>query len=143
MIAGIGVDLVDVPAFAEQLADPASAYVTGTFTAAEHRDAQGRSSADPARHLAARHAAKEAFIKAWSVARWGSPPALAAVDMTEIEVLTDGHGRPALRLSGQVAAAVATLGEVNAHLSMSHDGDRAIAMVVLERGLAVAEWSQT
>ncbi len=133
MIAGIGVDLVDVGAFRQQLADPASAYAAGTFTVAERRDAQGRSSADPARHLAARHAAKEAFIKAWSVARWGSPPALASVDMTEIEVLTDGHGRPGLRLSGQVAAAVADLGPIRSHLSMSHDGDQAVAMVVLER----------
>ena len=79
--------------------------------------------------LAARFAAKEAFVKAWSGARRGLPPLLAAVDLREIEVVDDGHGRPALRLHGAVAAAV---GERGTHLSLSHDGPSAIAVVILD-----------
>ena len=59
--------------------------------------------------LAARFAAKEAFLKAWSGARAGRAPALESVDLREIEVVDDGHGRPALALHGAVAAALAEL----------------------------------
>ena len=121
----IGVDLVDVPAFADQLADAASGFVDGTFTRLEQQVAQR----DP-RRLAARFAAKEAFIKAWSGSRRGRPPLLAAVDLREIEVVDDGYGRPGLRLHGAVASAV---GPVVAHLSLSHDGPSAIAVVIIDR----------
>jgi holo-[acyl-carrier protein] synthase len=121
----LGVDLVDVPAFAEQLSDTASGFVAGTFTAREQRAAKG-----DARRLAARFAAKEAFVKAWSGSRFGQPPLLAEVDLREIEVVDDGYGRPGLRLHGKLADAV---GPVATHLSLSHDGAAAIAFVMLER----------
>jgi holo-[acyl-carrier protein] synthase len=120
----IGVDLVDVPGFAAQLADQASGFVAATFTALERRTAHG----DP-RRLAARYAAKEAFVKAWSGSRRGLPPALPAVDLREIEVVDDGYGRPGLRLHGAVKAAA---GDVSAHVSLSHDGPSAIAVVILD-----------
>jgi holo-[acyl-carrier protein] synthase len=119
----LGVDLVDVPGFAAQLEDTASGFVAHTFTAGEQRAAKG----DP-RRLAARFAAKEAFVKAWSGSRFGRPPLLAAVDLREIEVVDDGYGRPALRLHGSVAAAA---GPVDTHVSLSHDGPAAIAVVLL------------
>ena len=125
MTIGIGVDLVDVPAFSDQLADTASGFVEGTFTAAEQRAAKG----EPHR-LAARFAAKEAFVKAWSSSRRGMPPALAALDMREIEVVDDGYGRPGLKLHGEVEVAA---GAVRAQLSLSHDGPAAIAFVILEQ----------
>jgi holo-[acyl-carrier protein] synthase len=118
-----GIDLVDVPAFAQQLADPASGFVAATFTAAEQR------LKDP-RRLAARFAAKEAFLKAWSGSRYGSAPLLGAVDLREIEVVSDGYGRPGIALHGAVAAAV---GPFAASLSLSHDGDAAIALVCFDR----------
>jgi holo-[acyl-carrier protein] synthase len=121
----IGVDLVDVPGFAQQLDDTASGFVEHTFTTQEQRTAKG----DP-RRLAARFAAKEAFVKAWSGSRRGQPPLLAHLDLKEIEVVDDGYGRPGLRLHGAVADAV---GPVATHPSLSHDGPSAIAFVVLER----------
>jgi holo-[acyl-carrier protein] synthase len=121
----LGVDLVDVPEFAEQLSDTASGFVDGTFTAREQRTAKG-----DARRLAARFAAKEAFIKAWSGSRRGQPPLLARIDLREIEVVDDGYGRPGLRLHGTVAEAV---GPVATHLSLSHDGRSAIAFVTIDR----------
>lgn len=131
MILGIGVDVVHLPAFRDQLADRASHFVDRTFTAEERATAEaGR---DPARHLGTRFAAKEAFIKAWSGARFGEPPALPGADLSEVEVVKDAWGRPALRLHGAVARAVAELGPTRARLSLSHDGPMAIAMVTLSR----------
>ncbi len=133
----VGLDIVTTTTFAEQLADHASVFVDSTFTAREQRDARG---ADAVRvqRLAARFAAKEAFVKAWSGARAGRPPSLQTVDLREIEVVDDGHGRPALRLHGEVAAAWQRLatelglqGPLCTHLSLSHDPPTAAAVVVL------------
>lgn len=129
MILGVGVDLVDLDGFRRQLADPASRFAEGVFTAAERQTARGRSSGDPARHLAARYAAKEAFVKAWSASRFGHPPRLSAVDLRQIEVVGDAWQRPAIRLAPPLAEVV---GPVVIHASLSHDGPFAMAQVVLE-----------
>jgi len=133
----VGLDVVTTTTFAEQLADAASGFVDATFTHGEQRAARGARELRCQR-LAARFAAKEAFVKAWSGARAGRAPALAAVDLREIEIVDDGHGRPALRLHGAVAAALelltAELGLTTApraHLSLSHDPPTAAAVVVL------------
>jgi len=133
-VLGVGLDVVDVAAFTDQLGDAASGFVAGTFTPAE----QAGAPAEPARrawHLAGRFAAKEAFVKAWSGARRGQHPELAAVDLREVEVVADRHGRPGLVLHGAVRAGVARLcpgGQVRAHVSLSHDGPVAAAVVVLD-----------
>ena len=128
MILGTGIDLVAVDAFAEQVADAASAFVDGTFTAGERRDAGGK-----AERLAVRFAAKEAFVKAWSTARFGRTPQMDRADLSEVEVVTDGFGRPSLVLHGAVATAVAAeLGDVRLHVSLSHDGPSAVAVVLVE-----------
>lgn len=132
MIAGVGIDVVDVPGFRRQVEDSASVFVAGTFTPLELAEVASRPSSDKVPHLAARFAAKEAFIKAWSSAARGRPQALVSVDLRHIEVMSDGRGRPSLRLRGQVQEAVASLGSLILHLSLSHDGPIATAMVVLE-----------
>lgn len=133
MIAGIGVDHVSLPEFREQLSDGASSFVEGTFTAGERRGCEGRASGDPGRHLAARFAAKEAFIKAWSGSRWGLSPVLGSVDMRDIEVETDRWGRPRLVLRGELESAVVADGPYRLHVSLTHDGPTAAATVILER----------
>ncbi|HNA99625.1 MAG TPA: holo-ACP synthase [Marmoricola sp.] len=131
---GVGVDVVCISAFAEQLAAPGTRFA-GVFTPAERRHAT-RSAAitgNPAQHLAVRWAAKEAFLKAWSDSRFGLPDVIEPhrIDFTEIEVRTDAWGRPALRLHGAIAAA---LGACSARVSLSHDldADTATAFVVLQ-----------
>lgn len=128
---GVGTDLVHIPGLRAQLADVASVFEEMTFTEAERATAQQRPSRDPARHLAARYAAKEAFIKAWSNMRTNKPPALHALDMRDIEVIQDAHGRPALALHGAVAAAFRQDVNGTIQLSLSHDGDYALAFVVI------------
>jgi len=130
VIVGLGIDVVDISGFREQISDPASTFVHGTFTAAEIADASGRPGGEPARHLAARWAAKEAWIKAWSSSRFGEPPLMSQVDMREIEVRTDAWCRPKLCVHGAVAQAA---GNLVARVSLSHDGGYAAAVVVLER----------
>jgi holo-[acyl-carrier protein] synthase len=73
-----------------------------------------------AQSLAARLAANEAVIKAWSSTRFGQPDVIEpeAVDLSEIEVRTDAWGRPAVRLHGAIGAAMATY---DALVSLPHD----------------------
>lgn len=77
------------------------------------------------RSLAARFAAKEAIAKAL-----GAP---AGMNWQHCRIEKDEAGDPYVVLDGSVAEAAAKKGVVHWHLSMSHDGDLATAMVVAER----------
>ncbi len=127
-IAGIGVDLVHVPSFADQLAQPGTRFGSA-FLPGERSDARSRTS-DAARHLAARWAAKEAVIKAWSASIYGEAPVMGEDVHALIEVVSDAWGRPRIRLHGEVAKHLA--GQ-SLEISFSHDGDYAIAYVILSR----------
>jgi holo-[acyl-carrier protein] synthase len=74
--------------------------------------------------LAARFAAKEALAKAL-----GAPGALRWHDA---EVTVGERGRPHLAVRGSVAGRAAQLGVTSWHLSLSHDGGIASAVVVAE-----------
>lgn len=138
MIAGIGVDVVSIAAFAEQLREPGSRFPT-VFTARERRMAELRacSHASPgedasAPHLAARWAAKEAFIKAWSSSLGGE--AVVETSWDEIEVISGVNGVPSLTVRGEMARAFhESCGHCVLHVSLSHDGDTATAFVVVEK----------
>jgi holo-[acyl-carrier protein] synthase len=130
-VRAVGIDLVGVEAFAEQMGSPGSAFAERTFTRGELQAARGHSGA--AQHLAGRFAAKEAFVKAFSGARPGRAPVIPDMDWREVEVVTDQFGRPVLALHGRLAEAVRdSLGEVVAHLSLTHEPSLAAAVVVLE-----------
>lgn len=131
MVTYIGVDLVHIPAFAEQLARPGSTF-DSVFSATELRVAAAKP--DRATHLAGRWAAKEAFIKAWSQALYGRPPVMEPdqVPWREVEVRPDRWGRVSLEPVGSVARAVAeSVGEIHCALSISHDGDYATASCLI------------
>ncbi|MBC7630941.1 holo-ACP synthase [Aeromicrobium sp.] len=125
-VVGVGVDLVHVPTFADQLDQPGSMFVSA-FTSGERSDVRSRHT-DAARHFAARWAAKEAVIKAWSASLYGQAPVMEENIHHLIEVVTDAWGRPRIRLHGEVAK------RLDGHaleVSLSHDGDYAIAYLVL------------
>src|SRR5690348_16965550 len=90
-VVGVGIDLVSIPDFAEQVDQPGTVFAE-TFTPGERRDAADKSSS-AARHLAARWAAKEAVIKAWSGSRFSKRPMLPEGIHRDIEVITDMWGR--------------------------------------------------
>ena len=130
-VRSVGIDLVGVEAFAEQLGSVGSAFAEWTFTAGELRAATGPAGA--AQHLAGRFAAKEAFVKAFSGARPARAPVLPDMDWREVEVTADGWGRPLLTLHGALADAVgASLGPVRLHLSITHEPTMAAAVVIIE-----------
>ncbi|MGO1402452.1 MAG: holo-ACP synthase AcpS [Flaviflexus sp.] len=143
MIIGVGVDLVGIESFAQQLDSPGTVYARA-FTGQERRTAKNRAntSGSVAGHLAARWAAKEAFIKAWSAALIGTPPPLTQeeVDWSQIEVVSDRWGRPTLTIHEPLAAAVNRSlaerygrGSTTWHISMSHDGGMAMATAIADR----------
>ena len=127
-VVGVGIDLVSIPDFAEQVDQPGTVFAE-TFTPGERRDAADKSSS-AARHLAARWAAKEAVIKAWSASLYGEAPVMDEHVHHLIEVVADAWGRPRIRLHGEVAK---RLDGHTLEVSLSHDGDYAIAYVVLSR----------
>lgn len=137
MILGVGTDLVHIPGFGEQLVQEGSTF-SAVFTDRERRDAAGPTPQATTASLAARWAAKESFIKAWSQALWGTAPPIEPdrVKWSEIEIVRDRWHRPRIRLIGEVAAAVAqTCPQARWHVSLSHDGDYAQATVVLEEAV--------
>lgn len=123
----IGTDIVAIEAFRQQLELPGSHFLD-VFTPQELRVANAR--VDRAQHLAGRWAAKEALIKAWNQALYGQPPVLedAPALWSLIEVVPDAFGRVAYRLHGDVEK---HLRGTALALSISHDGDYAIAQCLL------------
>lgn len=127
-VVGVGVDLVHIPSFEEQMDQPGTGFDT-VFTPGERSDVRSRGSR-PARHFAVRWAAKEAVIKAWSASIHGEPPVMDEHVHHLIEVVTDAWGRPRIKLHGEVAK---RLPGVEFQLSLSHDGDYATAYAVMTR----------
>ena len=74
--------------------------------------------------LAARFAAKEAFMKAIGDYK--------GLYFREIEIVKDALGKPRLKLHNRTRETVANLGDFALHLSLSHDSGFAIATVVVE-----------
>lgn len=123
-IAGVGTDLCRIGRFQLHLDRGNHALFERLFTVGEREYALDKKSA--AAHLAARFAAKEAFLKALGL---GLRDGLSWQD---VEVVRDPLGKPSLRLTGRAAEIVAERQVTSTHLSYSHDGDYAVATVILE-----------
>jgi holo-[acyl-carrier protein] synthase len=116
VIVGVGIDVVDIARF-EATLERTPALRERLFTVEERH--LGIAS------LAARFAAKEALAKAL-----GAPGGLHWHDA---EVISLPSGDPTFELRGTVLARATQLGATSTHLSLSHDGGIASAVVVLER----------
>ncbi len=114
-VRGLGIDVVAIERF-EAAVKRSPGFLERVFTPAERT--LGTQS------LAARWAAKEALAKAL-----GAP---AGLSWQDAEVRRGENGRPALEVSGTVAARAAELGIDRFHLSLSHDAGIASAVVVAE-----------
>jgi holo-[acyl-carrier protein] synthase len=122
VIVAVGIDVVLVERFTKALGRT-PLLADRLFTEAELTTQSGNPRAPES--LAARFAAKEAVAKAL-----GAPVGLHWHDC---EIVSDPDGRPWLTVSGTVAAAAAERDINRWHLSLSHDGGIASAMVVAER----------
>ena len=124
MIVGVGIDLVRIERVREVLERRGERALSRFFTAAERERCLG--SRHPPESFAARVAAKEAFFKALGTG-WGTGGAWC-----EVEVVSAANGAPSLRLSGRAAEEASARGVQRIHLSLTHTGDTAGAVVVLE-----------
>jgi holo-[acyl-carrier protein] synthase len=124
MILGLGIDIIEVERirlshekfgerFARRILRPSEIEYC-----LSHRD--------PAPHLAARFAAKEAISKAFGT---GIGTQLSWQDM---EVLRAESGKPTVRMHGAGEALLAERGARTIHLSLSHTLVYATAVAVLE-----------
>lgn len=128
MLYGVGVDLVSVARFRALLARRGTAFAQRVLHASEWKTHQA--ARDPARDLAKRWAAKEAYAKAL---RTG----FSGIYACDIALHRDpDSGAPIVTLSERGHAVAARCGAGQAHVSVSDEGDQIIAMVALERRLA-------
>jgi len=102
------------PAFAERV-----------FTADERAYCLGLP--DPAPHFAARFAAKEATLKALGL---GITALGIDAKLQQVEVRREGTA-PVLALHGRTAREAERLGVASTAVSLTHDGDHALASVLL------------
>ncbi len=123
-ISGLGNDLVRIQRFRVFWEKGKIALIERLFTPNERNYCLSKK--DPAPHLAVRFAAKEAFLKALGTGlRYG-------IRWQDMEVVRDEAGKPDLVLNGEAARLFYEGGHGRLLLTCSHDGDYALATVVLE-----------
>jgi holo-[acyl-carrier protein] synthase len=120
-IIGIGVDVVDVARMRQVL--ERTPTFRERFTDGERADAEQRN--DPSERYAARFAAKEAVMKALGVG-------LGAFGFHDVETVLAESGAPSLVLRGEAQHLATAAGVNHWHVSLSHTGTTAIAMVIAE-----------
>ena len=122
-IIGIGTDLCAVSRM-ERAIQKQHFYERGFFDGERaYLDAKENARAQSA---AAMFAAKEAVAKALGTGF------IRGVMPSTIEVTHDAAGRPGVRLHGDALARLEALGGKAVHLSLSHEGDMALAFAVVE-----------
>jgi holo-[acyl-carrier protein] synthase len=122
MILGIGIDVVHV--YRMKRWNKIPGLFERFFHPEELQSALPRGEAGIL-SLAARFAAKEAFGKAMGTGLHG-------FTLKEITVLNDEQGKPAMHLFGRALAAFEQSGGRTIFISLSHERDNALAMVVIE-----------
>ena len=123
-IIGIGNDIVKVSRIEKLVDRYDQRFLRRVFTVTETAYASGK--ARPALHLAARFAAKEAFVKALgSGLREG-------LNWCDIEVVNNELGQPQLKLYNYARQVCYERCNATTWLSLAHEQEFAIAFVVLE-----------
>ena len=125
-VVAVGLDLVDVARVESMLERHGNRILRRLLSEGERSYCQSK--AVPARHVAARIAAKEATYKALSQA--GTDDVLWWGDM---EVVLDERGRPWLKLLERAQACASALDVSNCLLSLTHSDTQAAAVVILLR----------
>jgi holo-[acyl-carrier protein] synthase len=126
VIVSIGIDIIEIRRVREVLARTPR-FRERVFTERERAYCDSRGAAACAQHYAARFAAKEAAFKALRTG-WRD-----GLSWHHAEVASDEAGAPLLLLSGHARELFERLGATDAHLSLSHTAEHAIAQVIFER----------
>jgi holo-[acyl-carrier protein] synthase len=122
-ILGIGIDLVRIPRRREVVERWQDRFLQRVFTEGEL--AYCRSRRDPIPHLAARFAAKEAGLKALGTGL------SMGVSWRELEVRRERGQPPTLSLRGRSRAIGEARGARRILLTLTHEGEYAVAQAVL------------
>ena len=125
MTVGLGVDIVEI-ARMRRVMERTPSFAAKVFTEGER--AYCESKANPTTHYAARFAAKEAVCKAL-----GSGILVDGMRMTDVEVVRDSRGKPAVALHGQAATRAKDQGVLD--LTYTHS-------VAVANAVAITEASQ-
>ncbi|MDR2901193.1 MAG: holo-ACP synthase [Treponema sp.] len=123
MIVGIGVDIVQVKRFERWLQNP---KLLERFFHPEELQTVLQKKSGACVSLASRFAAKEAFAKALGTG-------LRDIVLKDIMIENTPSGQPIMRLLGTALQALKKSGADKIHVSLSHETDNAIAMIVLEK----------
>ena len=121
MIRGIGVDIVRIKRMESAVGRWGRRFLDRVFTLEEIDFCYKKS--HPYASFAVRFAAKEAFIKA---------AGLKGISFRDIEIVNLVSGAPVIKKEGKLAAALAAYGIENIHLSLSHEREYGVAMVIAE-----------
>ena len=125
MIAGTGVDIVEIERIRSMTARLKDHFIDRVFTPMEQQFCGKHR--DPAPHYAARFAAKEAFFKAIGTG-WAK-----GVSWLDCEVLRKGSDAPVIVLHKEAEKRSGQMNVNKIHLSLSHSDRYAVAMVILEK----------
>jgi len=123
MIIGIGIDIVQVKRMDRWLKN--IPLLKRYFHAQELILASSRKNSE-AQTLAARFAAKEAFVKALGTG-------FVKIALKDIMVFNRENGKPDIQLFGTAKKAFEESGADKVHISLTHEKENAIAMIMLER----------
>lgn len=127
MIVGLGMDLIEIERVKQAHLKHGQRFIDRIYTPAEAKYCLKKS--DPYPSLAGRFSAKEAVIKAFSHGfggRW---------KWTQIEVVREPSGKPALKLAGIMEKLRVERNITNMQLTISHSKRDATATVILETEL--------
>ncbi|QCC85415.1 holo-[acyl-carrier-protein] synthase [Desulfovibrio desulfuricans] len=122
MIIGLGTDITELARIKASYDRFGRRFLQKILTEEEQKHLPE----SPLAYIAGRFAAKEATVKALGTGfRDGLGP-------LHVEVLRGPAGQPLLHLHGPACRRAEALGMRNAHISISHDRNAAVAVVVLE-----------
>lgn len=122
MILGIGIDLCAIDQMVDRIEN--TRFLERFFTEEEIEYIKGKN-LTAAQSAAGIFAAKEAALKAFGTG-------MTLVSVREISVLHRKRGQPYYRLYGKAKELMEKMGGKAIHLSISHEGNIAVAFAVIE-----------
>jgi len=125
LVVRTGVDMVKITRIADVVARHGERFLARILTPEEIIICAGRISA-----IAARWAAKEAVAKLLGVGIRGLASGADAIPWHDIQIQRDAAGKPQITLHGYAATIAAAQGLFSFDISISHDGEYAIASAV-------------
>ncbi len=120
MVIGIGTDITHLERIKKLSPETVDRILTKSEAEYCNRFTQ------PHERVAGRFAAKEAVLKALGTG-WSQ-----GIGWHQIEILPDTSGAPIVTLFGKALERFLTLGATRCHVSISHQGEYAIAFAIIE-----------